>query len=128
MLEHANMDADFRDVEEMIRAAGDYLDVTEDLRPRTLERARDESRKAATRFWIAALAVAAVVFSMSAGMVRSHLTSAPPLLAGVSSNSDQLYDTARQKAAQANADPSWSLVEAFSELRQRQASLFRDAF
>jgi hypothetical protein len=128
MLDHAAMDAEFSEVEEMVRAAGDFLEVTEDLRPQTLERARDESRRASTRFWIAVVAAVVVILATSAGLLRSRLSSTPPLLAGVCADSDQLYETARHKAAQANADPHWSLVDAFSELRRRQASLFRDAF
>jgi hypothetical protein len=128
MLEHVTMDAEFRDIEEMVRAAGDYLEVTDDLRPQTLEQARDESRKSTTRFWIAAVAVIVVLLAMSTGVLRSRLSSPPPLMAGVYVDGDQLYAAARQKAAQAKADANWSLVDAFSELRRRQASLIRDAF
>lgn len=127
MLEHTAMNAEFRDVEEMVRAAGDYLEVTDDLRPQTLEQARNESRKTSTRFSIA-VAVIVVFLAMSAGMFRGRLSSTPSFLAGVSADGDHLYAAALQKAAQANVDPSWSLVDAFSELRQRQASLIEDAF
>jgi hypothetical protein len=61
-------------------------------------------------------------------MLRGHLSSTPPLLAGIGADGDQLYAAVMQKAAQAKADPNWSLVDAFSELRQRQASLIEDAF
>jgi len=127
MLDHAAMDGEFRDVEEMVRAAGDYLEVTDDLRPQTIEQARDESRKtpASSRF-----AVVAVVFclAMSADMFRGRFSSPPPLLASIRSDGHQLYAAALQKAARANVDPSWSLVDAFRELRRRQASLIEDAF
>ncbi len=128
MIEHAGVNAGFCDIEEMVRAAGEYLDVSDDLRPRTLEEARDDRRETSTRSWIAVLAVAVVFLAMYAGKFHGRLSSASPLKAVVSADCDQLYAAAQQKAAQANVDPSWSLVDAFSELRQRQASLIEDAF
>ena len=128
MIEQSGLNAEFRDIEEMVRAAGGYVDVSDDLRPRTLEEARDESRETSTRFWIAVLAMVVIFFAMSAGKFRGRLTSTPPLKASVSANCDQLHAVALRKAAQANVDPSWSLVDAYRELRQRQANLIQDAF
>ena len=128
MIEHADVSSEFCDIEAMVRGAGEYLDVSDDLRPRTLEEARDDSRETWTRSWIAVLAVVVVFLSMYAGKFRGRLNSVSSHKAAVSANCDQLYDAARQKAAQANVDPSWSLVDAFSELRQRQASLVEDTF
>jgi hypothetical protein len=128
MIERAAMNAEFRDIEEMVRAAGDYLEVSDDLRPRTLEAARDESRETSTRFWISVLAIVVVFLAMSAGEFRGRLSSTPPFEASVSANCDQLHAVALRKAAQANVDPSWSLVDAFRELRQRQSNLIADAF
>ena len=128
MIEHAAMNAEFRDIEEMVRAAGNYLEVSDDLRPRTLEEARDESRETSTRYWISVLAIVVVFLAMSAGEFRGRLSSTPLLKASVSANCDQLHAVALRKAAQANVDPSWSLVDAFRELRQRQSNLIADAF
>jgi hypothetical protein len=128
MVEHAGMNAEFRDIEEMVRAAGGYLEVSDDLRPRTLEEARDESCETSTRFWIAVLASVIVFLAMSAGELRGRLSSTPPLKASVSANCDQLHAVALRKAEEENVDPSWSLVDAFSELRQRQSNLIADAF
>ena len=121
MLEPAAMNAEFRDIEEMVRAAGDYLEVGDDLRADTLEEARSVRRQTSTRHWISALAVALVFLAMSVGHLRSRL-------AGISTVSDQFYAAALQNAAQANADPNWALVEMFSGIRQHQASLIDDAF
>jgi hypothetical protein len=128
VIEPAGMHAEFCDIEEMVRAAGGYLEVSDDLRPRTLEEARDESRETSTRSWIMVLAVVVVFLAMSAGGFRGRLASTSSLNLGVSANGDQLYADALQKAAQTNVDPSWTLVDAFSELRQRQSSLIEDAF
>jgi hypothetical protein len=128
MIEHADVNPGFCDVEEMVRAAGGYLEVSDDLRPRTLEEARDDSRETSTRSWIAVLAVVVIFLAMYAGKFRDRLSSTSPLKAVVSVNCDQLYAAARQTAAKANVDPSWSLVDAFRGLRQRQLSLIEDAF
>ena len=128
MIDQAGVNAEFRDIEEMVRAAGGYLEVSDDLRPRTLEEARDDSRETSTRSWIGVLAVVVVFLATYADRFRGRLSSTSPFKAVVSANCDQLHAAAGQKAAQANVDPSWSLVDAFSELRQRQASLIEDAF
>ena len=128
MFEHDAANAEFCDIEEMVRAAGDYLDVSDDLRPQTLERARSRSRQMTTRSWIAIVAVVVVFLTFSAGMFRGRPSSTPPLVAGVTADSDQLYAAALQKAAQTNVDPSWSLVDAFCALRQRQANWIDAAF
>ena len=53
-------DAQWDDVEALVRAAGQYVRPSEELRPRLLETARAESRErqAQWRFWQLALAVA----------------------------------------------------------------------
>jgi hypothetical protein len=124
MIEHAVDRADFCDVEEMVRAAGDYMEVSEDLRPRTLEEARDRSHETSTRTWTAAMAIVIVFLAMCAGQFRDRIATKSPLKSLVSANGTELYVAARQ----ANVDPSWSLVEAFRGLRQRQAGVIEDAF
>jgi hypothetical protein len=128
MIDHADATAEFRDVEEMVQAAGAYLEVTDDLRPYTLEEARRECREASTRSWIALVAVVVVFLAMCVGALRGSPPSTPPVMAGVGADGDQLYDAASQAAADANVDPSWSLVDEYSELRRRQASLIKGAF
>ena len=128
MIEHDSANAEFRDIEEMVRAAGGYLEVSDDLRPDTLEEARNETRETSSRSWIGIVAVAVVFLAVSAGMLRGHLSSAPSLMMDVGADGDQLAAVASRKAARTRADASWSLVDAFLELRQRQASLIDDGF
>ncbi len=128
MIEQADLNTDFGDIEEMIRAAGGYLEVSDDLRPRTLEAARDDRRESSTRSWIAVLAVGVIFIAMFGSQIRGRFSSTSPPNAAVSANGDQLYAAAQRKATQANVDASWSLADSFSELRQRQASLLQDAF
>ena len=128
MIEHTRVNAEFDDVEQMVRAAGSYLEVSEDLRPRTLEQAREVSRGMPTRAWSTAWAVVVVFVATCAGEFRGRTSATSPLEAIVSANCDQLHVAAQQQAALKNVDPSWSLVDAFSDLRQRQFSLVQDAF
>ena len=123
-LKMAPRNADLVEIEEMVRSAGNYLEVSDDLRPRTLEEAHYRSRETSNRSWIAIVAVVIVLLAICGG----PLVATSPLEGVVSSGGDQLYFAAGQKAAQANVDPSWTLADAFSELRQRQAGLIEDAF
>ena len=124
MTDHTDWDTDFGDIEEMIRAAGGYVEVSDDLRPRTLEEARDASRETSTRSGIAGLIAVVAILVLQAGQVPPP----PPAQAGIRSDADQLFAAAGQTTASANFDLNWSLVDAYRELRRRQASLIEDAF
>jgi hypothetical protein len=127
MIEHADVSPQFCEVEEMVQAAGGYLEVSDDLRPSTLEEARDDRRETSTRSWITVLAVVVIFLAMYTGESRDRLsfTSNPNTV--VSASCDQLH-AAQQRTAQAEVNASWSLVDAFRGLRQRQGSLIGDAF
>jgi hypothetical protein len=122
---HADVHVEFHDIEEMVRAAGGYLEVSDDLRPRTLEDARDERSENSIRSWIAVLAAVVVCLAICTHLVRGRLSS--PFKAVTVAGCHQLHAAAEQRAAQTNVDLSWSLVDVFSELRQRQSSLIADA-
>ena len=124
MTEDSATKAEFGEIEDMVRAAGEYVAVSDDLRPRTLEESTFRGREASNRSWIAILTV--VIFFLAICVGR--LASTTPLEGLVSSGDDQLYSAADKNAAQSNADLSSNLADAFSELRQRQLSLIEDAF
>ena len=121
MIEHADERAEFHEIEKIVRAAGDYLEVTDDLRPRTLEAARDSSRDTSTRSRIAVLAVVTIVLAVCPGQFRHPIPAASSL---TSLDSAELYRTVRL----ANIDSNWSVVDAFRGLRERHASVIEDAF
>ena len=123
MFEHSAMNEEFRDVEELVRAAGSYLDVSDDLRPQTLEAAHSRIRKRSDRFRFAMAATTLFVLSM--GIL---LASTQPFVAGLNVDSSELYETASKISAETNVEPSGSLVDAFSELRQRDANVIKGAF
>ena len=124
MTEHGR--AELIDVEEMVRAAGGYLEVSDDLRPRTLEEARDDRRESSTRCRMAILAAALITLAVFTDQFCNRIAS--PLKGVVSTDDDRLFTAAQQQAARSGADPSWSLVDAFRGLRQRQGRLIGDAF
>jgi hypothetical protein len=110
------------EIEALILSAKDYVHPSEDLRPRVVETARIErgERGMQRRFW----QVAAIVFLC--GMLTSP--------AGERSESARLRPPAALKASEIlihveaaarAADPSWEMVESFSELRLRQAEMLR---
>jgi hypothetical protein len=110
------------DVLALVRAAGGYVRPSEELRPKLLESARAESRErtARHRIWQAGLAIALlgalllatagrwnVPASYSDGMLRPQAGLRP------------------SEARPAEGGPAgWSIVDAFIDLRRRQAVLF----
>ena len=114
-LEH---DAEWDEVEALVRAAGGYVRPSEDLRPRLLETARAESRErqAHWRIWQLALAIAllaavATVFGARPGTAASFSQGA-------------LRVQAEVRPAEGGA-PGWRIVDSFTDLRRRQAALLR---
>lgn len=128
MFDRTGTHPEYIDVEDMVRAAGNYLDVTDDLRAQTLETAHIKNCASSNRLRIAVLAVIVVCLAISTSMMRGSLSSMLPLMAGVAADGDQPYAVALQKTAQAHVDPNGSLPDAFSELRHHQAKLIQDAF
>ena len=116
------------DVESLVRAAGNYVRPSDDLRPRVLETARAESheRWAHQRIWQVALVVA--LLGVCSSSVRSRLeVAAPP--------SGMMLETgAMARRAEAGNDGwntvgwntvGWNTVESFTDLRRRHAAMLR---
>jgi hypothetical protein len=116
----------FAPVEALIRAAGNYVRPSDDLRPRTLEAAR---RMRGIRRWnkqIAALAAAVVV--LAACNVPGRFV--PTDVASKTANATVMREfQLRQQSAKSaglNFNPAWDWFEAFWELRHQQADRIRD--
>jgi hypothetical protein len=117
-------DGEVGDVEELIRSAGNYVQVSTDLRPRVLEaarlrggerRARSVVRKAAL---VAALLMWCVTASIRSLDMPDNLRELTIVAAGA-------YPASASHASGGNNDVGWSLVDAFTELRCRQADVLR---
>jgi len=106
------------DVEALVRAAGNYVRPSDDLRPRVLETARAESheRWAQRQIWQVALVVALLgVYSSS---VRSRLeVAAPP--------TGFAFETGEFAQRAEAANDGWKMVESFTALRRQHAAMLR---
>lgn len=106
---------DWRSIEALVRAAGNYVRPSEELRPRVLEAARRESieRSVRRRICHAALALG-LLLGAAIGMGGEEL---PAFSAGA------------LRQVELNSTESgaigWSMVESFTDLRRRQANLLR---
>ena len=111
------------DVETMIRLAQDYVCASDDLRPRVLETARLEVRERAIRRWFW-LGAALMLFS---GFVLTAIREQLPETGsgGLRSVVDAAAILSSTESAALRGDPSWGMVESFTQLRQRQAELLR---
>ena len=115
MIEPLEHDAEWSDMEALVREAGGYVRPSEELRPRVLETARAEAgeHQAQRRIWQAALAIALLGLLSSAASTRWDIASPLP---GV-------LLQAPAERQQAGGDAGWSMVESFTDLRRRQAAL-----
>ena len=70
-------DSDLPQVEQWVRQAGAYLDVSDDLRPRVLEQAREQQVRRRSFRWAAVLLL--VLLAMGSGLQQlgSHWQASP---------------------------------------------------
>ena len=115
----------FESLESIVRAAGGYVQPTDDLRPRTLEAARDAC---AHRRWnrrLGAMATAVVALALCGPLSRIAPSRAGQAEAPSEAiRSYDLHHEASLRTARSGLDPSWALYDAFAELRKKQADLF----
>jgi len=105
-------------LESTVFAAGKFVVPSDDLRPHTLEAARDYSADINGTYRFAQLILAVFVFVTISLPIFGRLASWRDSVA--SPTSLQMYEIAMKK----NVGMDWGLFEAFSELRQSQASRF----
>jgi hypothetical protein len=107
---------DRSDVESLIRAAGSYVRPSEELRPRVLEASRVElgERKAQRRIWQVAIAIC-LLGTMYA--VAGDRTPVPPAF------SHGMLQVGPEVRTADGGGAGWRIVEAFTDLRRRQAAL-----
>jgi hypothetical protein len=114
------------EVEAMVRAAGQYVQVSRDLRPRVLETARTECGERRARRSIRQLAIVVVlltVFATPSGRgLGTESARYPAMLAAL--DSQHIFSQAEDKVAR-GGERGWAMVEAFTDLRRQQASVLR---
>ena len=115
----------FDPLESIVRAAGGYVQPTDDLRPITLEAAREACSRRRWNFRLGAVAVVVIVLAICD--LPSRIV---PSRAGQVDRPSLVirgYDLHRQaslRMAHSGFDSSWAVYEAFAELRKKQADLF----
>jgi hypothetical protein len=107
------------DLEGLIRLAGDYVQASDDLRPRVLEAAKAASRERRARRRIMQIAAVILVAIMPAATYFGG--SLQPSAAQAS-----LWPLQNEPAAGGKTgDACWEVVDSFTELRRYQARVLR---
>jgi hypothetical protein len=122
MTDFREWDGEMGDVQDLIRSAGNYVQVSKDLRPRVLEAARLKTGERRARSVVRKTAlIAALLMWFTTASIRS--LDMPENLRELT-----IVATGAMPASHVsggNGDVGWSLVNAFTELRGRQAEVLR---
>ncbi len=107
-------------IESLIKSAGSYVVPSDNLRPRTLEAAREAAADRVgffrlARLFLVLLFCSAVSFPALDRLSAWHERSVSPSAA-------EIQDQAAQLSTQKGIGPHWGLYEAFTRLRADQAT------
>jgi hypothetical protein len=125
---YESMRDDEQEIEALVRAAGGFVRASDDLRPRVLETIRLQRGERRAQGHIRRAALLCAIFAM--------LTAAFPPTTGLPARWQQSAwltpSTASlllpaQASATSGGDVAWNLVDALTELRRRQASVFNNS-
>ena len=105
-------------LEASVLEAGKYVVPSDDLRPHTLEAARELDTDRQETYSLTKMAVAFAVCGVLSLPVFSRMASWRERVSAP--NSLRMFEAAQKK----NIGLDWGMLEAFSEARQRQASQF----
>lgn len=122
MVESRDWAESFDEVEAVVRSASQYVRASSDLRPRVLETARLQNGERRARRHIGHVAVIALLLALftNSAMDRLETPESFRQLAMVAAMSPT-YSV----SAEAGGDSGWALVEAYVEVRRRQAAVLR---
>jgi hypothetical protein len=113
------------EVESLVRAAGDYVRASDDLRPRVLEAARLQHRERRVQVWIRHVAAIVIVLGFTTAVGRHELGEGTvPLRIVAAAGFDEFFSPTAA-ASKRSGDGDWRMFEAFSELRRQQAQVLR---
>ena len=118
--------AAFAPIESLVRAAGGYVRPSDDLRPSTLEAAR---RASSSRRWNYRLGgLAALVMLLAVSNIPARFVPEPRESTLAEETVWQEYELRQQsaKGMGLSFNPAWAWVEAFFELRDKQAKMIND--
>jgi hypothetical protein len=112
------------DIEAMIRAAGDYVQASEDLRPRVLESARRQRCERRTQRWMGRLAMVVVLATVLTASERHRGGEARQTLASVAVYRAS-FPAPPAGSGDVSSDVGWGMVDAFTEMRRQQSQALR---
>ena len=112
------------DIEAMVRSAGNYVQVSKDLRPRVMDAARLTSGERRVRRYIqrAALFAAVLTWWVTASVNRLDMRVD---LRDLSLATAGAYPISSSRIGSTAGDAAWVLVDAYTDLRGRQADVLR---
>lgn len=113
-------DDSFREVEELIRAAGRYVQPSLDLRPQTLEAARAQCRERLLLRGLQHAAAVVVLLGMFTLHAQRDEAARPP-----QTDSGQAVSLVRFSPGADEREAPWQMVDSLTDLRRRQAQLLR---
>lgn len=111
--------AEMSRVEQTVFAAGNFIRPSEDLRPRTLEAAKEHCAKRRLRLTFSSMAIAIALLSLISIPLGARLRERRSQTV---SPSIEIQHRAIEYATSAGFGPDWGLTEAFSQLRASQAN------
>jgi hypothetical protein len=119
-----NIDEPLSDIEALIRSAGNYVQPSKDLRPRVLDAARLTSGERRARRFIhqAALVAALLTWFVTASVNRLDMRDDLRELTFATSSS---YPLSSNRISGGPSGSAWTLVDAYTQLRDRQADVLR---
>jgi hypothetical protein len=112
------------DIEALVRSAADYVQVSKDLRPRVVDAARLTSGERRTRRYIRQMALVAALLTwcVTTSVNRFDMRDDLRELTFATASS---YPISSNRFSSGAGDAAWVLVDAYTDLRGRQADVLR---
>ena len=112
------------EIEAIVRSAANYVQVSKDLRPRVLDSARltNGERRVRRHIHQAALIAAILTWCVTASVNRLDMRDDLRELSLATASS---YPISNNRISIGAGDAAWVLVDAYTELRGRQADVLR---
>ena len=113
-------------VEAMVRAAGQYVGASDDLRPRVLEAVRLHCGEQWTRRCLRHAALVVVLLALVTAEFRKEADQQrSPFSGGMVDVGLDALISPTPAAVSRNGDGDWRLIDAFTKLRRQQAQVLR---
>lgn len=124
MIDSPDLYEPLSEIEAMVRSAANYVQVSKDRRPRVLEAARLNSGERRSRRYIrrAALVAALLTWCVTSSVNRLDMRDDLRELTLATTAS---YPISNSRISGGASGAAWTLVDAYTELRGRQADVLR---